>query len=96
MSHAPAILHASEFHVAAPRARPVYGILSAAATAAVIASVLTATVMSRSPTAADEHPAAVAPTAPVAKAASLGTSVPDASTVFKGKDTPLEEPAPTF
>jgi len=29
-------------------------------------------------------------------AATSGTSVPDASTVFRGREDPLEEPAPTF
>ena len=96
MSYAPAILHATEVHAAAPRAQSVYGMLSAATMAAVIASLLTAAVMSRSPAAAEEQRAAVAPEAPVAPVASPGTSVPEASAVFKGKYTPVEEPAPTF
>lgn len=43
------------------------------------------------------------PVAPVAAASSAlvgavtsDTGVPDASTVFRGRETPLEEPAPTF
>jgi len=99
MSHAPTIHHSTEVHAAAPRAQSVYGMLSAATVAAIIASLLTATVLSRSPAAADEHHVAVAPAAtaaPVTTAASPGTSVPEASTVFDSKDIPVEEPAPTF
>lgn len=94
MSHVPTILHAPDVRAAAPRAKSVYGILSA--TVAVIASLLTATVLSRSPVDAEQHHAAVARTAPVATAATPGTGVPEASTVFNGKDMPVEEPAPTF
>ena len=96
MLHAPPILDAPEMHAAAPRAKSGYGILSAATAAAVIASLLTATGLSRSPAAADQHHTAFAPAAPVAPAASPGTGVPEASTVFNGNDMPVEEPAPTF
>lgn len=96
MSHAPTIFHATEVHGAAPRVRSAIGTLSAATAAAVIASLLTATVLSRGPAAAEERPAAVVSAAPVATAATPGTSVPEASAAFKGKDTPVEEPAPTF
>lgn len=96
MSQAPTSLHTPAVPAATPRARSVYGIMSAATAAAVIASLLTAAVLGRSPAAAEGHQPAVAPAAPVATAASPETTVPDASTVFDGKDVPVEESAPTF
>jgi len=78
-------------HGHSPQAKRAFGILFVTVA---IASLLTATVLSNSqPTV--EGPAA-APVVPVAAAASPGTGVPDASTVFDGKGTPEEVTAPTF
>jgi hypothetical protein len=96
MSHVPTILHAPDVHAEAPRAKTVYGMLSAVIAAALIASLLTAMVLSRSQAAAEAHHATVAPATPVTTAASPGTGVPEARTVFDGKDMPVEEPAATF
>ena len=96
MSHAPAILHASEVHAAAPRAQSAYGLLSAATAAAILASLVMATVLSRSPAAAQVHQAPMLPATSVVTVTSPGSSVPEASAVFAGKDVPIVEPAPTF
>ncbi len=63
---------------------------------AVVASLLTATVLSNSQPTVEVPAAADAPAAPVAAAASHGTGLPEASTVFDGKHTPEEVAAPTF
>jgi len=73
-----------------------YGVLAAATAAAVVASLVTAAVLSRSPAAAEGRHAALPPTSPVPMDSSSGTSVPEASTIFNGKDKAVEEPAPTF
>ena len=96
MAQPPTILHAAEAHSAAPRARPVYGMLAAATAAAVVASLVTATVLSRNPAAAEERHAAVPSVAAVPMVGLPGTSVPEASTIFDDKDKAIEEPAPTF
>jgi hypothetical protein len=89
MSHVTPILpgHASQ-------ARRALGMLVIAV--AVVASLLTAALPGRSPAAAEDQQAGVAPAAGLAPAAGPGTSVPDASVVFAGRDLPVEEPAPTF
>jgi hypothetical protein len=101
VAHFPTILDDPKGHAAAPRARSGYGILAAATAAAVVASLVTATVLNRSPAAAVERhaalpPAAPAPAAPATVDASPGTSVPEASTIFNGKDKAVEEAAPSF
>jgi hypothetical protein len=57
---------------------------------------LTAAVLSNSPPSAEQPDASLAPAAPVVAAASLGTGVPEASTVFGDKYMPVDEPVPTF
>jgi hypothetical protein len=96
VAHSPTILDDPKGHAAAPRAKSGYGILAAATAAAVVASLVTATVLNRSPAAAVERHAALPPAAPAAVDASAGTSVPEASTIFNGKDKAAEEAAPTF
>lgn len=89
-------LHVPRMHGAAPHARVVRSIVSAVAAAAVIAGLLTITLLVRSPAAAEDRPQEVAPVATQATAASSGTGVPEASVVFKGRHLPEQEPAPTF
>jgi hypothetical protein len=96
VAHSSTILDDPKGHAAAPRARSGYGILAAATAAAVVASLVTATVLNRSPAAAVERHAALPPAAPAAVDASPGTSVPEASTIFNGKDKAVEEAAPSF
>jgi hypothetical protein len=81
-------------HIHSPQAKRAFGILLVAV--AVVASLLTATVLSHSQPTVEVTAAADAPAAPVAAAASPGTGVPEATAVFAGKDVPMEEPAPTF
>ena len=95
MSHVRTLPHCPNVPAALSRTKTFYGILFAATAAAVIAS-FTATVLSRSPATANEHDAASVPLAPAPSAMPTGTSVPEASTVFNGKDMPAEEPALTF
>ncbi|MBA2722291.1 MAG: hypothetical protein H0U56_05225 [Methylibium sp.] len=95
MSHIPTLGHALKTHPTLPRVKAFYGILSAATAAAVIASI-TIAVLSRTPAASNENHMATLPSAPVPLDVPPGTSVPDASTVFHGRDMPVEEPVPTF
>ena len=44
----------------------------------------------------ESHAVALSPAAPVPVAASPGTSVPEASAIFNGNSTPVEEPTQTF
>ena len=88
MSQATTTLHGHS-----PQAKRAFGILFVAAA---VASLLTATVLSNSQPSFEVPDASVAPAPPVAAVASPGTGVPEASTVFDGKDTPEEEAAPTF
>ena len=88
MSQATTTLHGHS-----PQAKRAFGILFVAAA---VASLLTATVLSNSQPSFEVPDASVAPAPPVAAVASPGTGVPEASTVFDGKDTPEEETAPTF
>jgi hypothetical protein len=88
MSQATTTLHGHS-----PQAKRAFGILFVAAA---VASLLTATVLSNSQPSFEVPDASVAPAPPVAPVASPGTGVPEASTVFDGKDTPEEETAPTF
>lgn len=96
MSHSPTLFHTQPVHAKALPARSDYGIVSAAVAAAVVAGLLTATVLTRAPSAAEVHDAPSAAVAPVTSAASPGTGVPEAAGVFNGKDMPVEAPAPTF
>lgn len=75
---------------------PVAGILFAAVAAAVLTSAFTTNLLLRGQAAEPQGLALAAPVAPV-EPVSRGTGVPDASTVFRGKASLLdEEPAPTF
>jgi hypothetical protein len=96
MAHSPTILHAPGAHAAAPRAKPAYGMLAAATAAAAVASLVTATALSKNPAPAKERHTAPPPAASVPMAAPPGTSVPEASMIFDGKDRPIEEPTSTF
>ncbi len=89
MSHATTFLHDH-----APQARRALGIL--VITMAVIASLLTVTMSSMSPDAAEEQHTSAAPAVPAMTAGWPEPGVPEASTVFKGRDMPVEDLAPTF
>lgn len=81
-------------HGYSPQAKRAFGILFVAVA---VASLATATVLSNGQPSFEVPDTSVAPALPVAAvAASPGTGVPEASTVFDGKDTPEEETAPTF
>lgn len=88
MSQATTTLHGHS-----PQAKRAFGILFVAVA---VASLATATVLSNGQPSFEVPDASVAPAPPVAAVASPGTGVPEASTVFDGKDTPEEETAPTF
>ena len=98
MSRAPTILPGQQPQAPAPHRKSVITILIVAAAAAVVLGSMTAAALHRSPAIAAMHDAGIAPGAPAAAAASAphGTGVPDAGTVFGGRELPTEEPAPTF
>ena len=99
MSHATLILTGHGPRRGSSPAFPVGGILLAAATVSVVASLLTTLWLNRSPEVAAMSVVPLAqgvPVAPAGAPGSPGTGVPDASTVFAGHDAPVEEPVPTF
>jgi hypothetical protein len=97
MSRAPTILHGRQPQPPAPQPKSVITILIVAAAAAVVLGSMTAAAFYRSPDIAAMHDAGIPPEAAAAAAsAPHGTGVPDASTVFGGRELPTEEPVPTF
>ena len=80
-----------------PRARTVLGFLFVAAALFAIVGLSTTTLLDQGRAAADVPGTATEErVAPAREAPSPGTGVPDASSVFAGREMPVEEPAPTF
>lgn len=74
----------------------VVGILIIAATLATAGSLLATTMSDRAGDTAEAPRLAPAPSALPVAATAGSTTVPDADTVFRGREVAIEDPAPTF
>jgi len=74
----------------------VVGILIIAATLATAGSLLATTMSDRTGDTAQPQRLAPAPSALPVAATAGSTTVPDADTVFRGREVAIEDPAPTF